>query len=183
MKMRKCSSIIWTPYCSVGGSASGILVPLSTSCQAERQADLICRLLRCSRRSKWCPEVQLCLEFCAQSAVNLGVKQVHTAGWPYRDTHSAVSHFDWWHMSDRIVPSSQQSHASQCIRNASPPAQANNATRAANSNPPTRALYMHLIRTPHTHHTAPCATKVSGTDKLARPPPQSQQEPAQRTHN
>ena len=40
-------------------------------------------------------------------------------------------------------------------RNASLPTQANNAERAANSKPPTRVLYIHLTRTPHTHHTHP----------------------------
>ena len=37
--------------------------------------------------------------------------------------------------------------------------QPTNVARAANSNPPTRVLYMHLTRTPHTHHTVPCATR------------------------
>ena len=32
--------------------------------------------------------------------------------------------------------------------NASPPTQANNATRATNGNPPARPLYMHLNNTP-----------------------------------
>ena len=67
--------------------------------------------------------------------------------------------------------------------NASPPTQANNAARAANSNHPTRPLYMHLIGTPHTHHTVPCANKAPGTDKAARHPPWVQQEPVQGTHN
>ena len=49
--------------------------------------------------------------------------------------------------------------------NATPPAQANHAARATNGNPPTRSLYIHLTRTPHTHHTASCATKAPATDK------------------
>ena len=52
-------------------------------------------------------------------------------------------------------------------RNVSPPTQANNAAGAANSNPTTRSLYMHITRKPHTHHTAPCAARASGTDKAA----------------
>ena len=55
--------------------------------------------------------------------------------------------------------------------NASPPQQANNTTRATNGNPATRPLYMHLPNTPHTHHTAPCATEAPATDTAARHPP------------
>ena len=63
--------------------------------------------------------------------------------------------------------------------NASPPTQANNAARAANSNHPTRVRYMHLSKslllayaflttaslcksskTPHTDHPASCAIKA-----------------------
>ena len=36
--------------------------------------------------------------------------------------------------------------------NASPPTQANNATRATNGNPPARSRHMHLTNTPHTEH-------------------------------
>ena len=49
--------------------------------------------------------------------------------------------------------------------------------------PPTRAPYRHLTRSPHTHHTAPYAARTPGTDKAARHPPQAQQEPARRTHH
>ena len=67
--------------------------------------------------------------------------------------------------------------------NVSPPTQAKNATRATNGNPPTRPLYMHLTRTPHTNHTAPCVTKALPTDTAAYHPSWALQGPAQRTHN
>ena len=47
--------------------------------------------------------------------------------------------------------------------------------------PPTRALYMHRAKIPHTHHTTPRATIAPGADTLVRHPPQAQQVPAQRT--
>ena len=38
--------------------------------------------------------------------------------------------------------------------------QANKAKRAINGNLPTRLLYKQLTNTPHSHHTAPCATEA-----------------------
>ena len=61
--------------------------------------------------------------------------------------------------------------------------QADNAARAAKRNLQTMVLYMHLTKTAHKHHPAPCAIKAPGTDKPARHPPRAQQEPAQRTHD
>ena len=43
--------------------------------------------------------------------------------------------------------------------NASTSTQAKNPTRATNGNHPARPLHMHLTNTPHTHHTASCATE------------------------
>ena len=63
--------------------------------------------------------------------------------------------------------------------NASPPTQADNATRAKNGNPPTGPLYKHLPNTPHSHHTAPCATEAPDRDTGARHPPRARQGPAQ----
>ena len=47
--------------------------------------------------------------------------------------------------------------------NASPPTQANNATRATNGNPPARSRHMHLTNTPHTHtsHRTLCHRGIS----------------------
>ena len=42
---------------------------------------------------------------------------------------------------------------------------------------------MHLTRTPHTHHAAPCATKAPPKDTAALHPPRAQQELAQHTHD
>ena len=46
------------------------------------------------------------------------------------------------------------------IRNVRPPTQVSNASRAANSNPPTRALCMHRTKTPH---TSPRTLRHQGT--------------------
>ena len=51
-------------------------------------------------------------------------------------------------------------------RNASPPTQANHTARGARKqpNPPTRAPYMQLAKTPHTHQTTPRATSAADAD-------------------
>ena len=84
--------------------------------------------------------------------------------------------------------------------NASALTEAHSATRATNSNPPARPLHMHLTNTPgaqndaswshllktntpHTHHTAPCATEAPPTNTAARQPSRARQGPAQRTYN
>ena len=46
-----------------------------------------------------------------------------------------------------------------------------------------RPLHMHVTNTPHTHHTAPCATEALATDTAAGPLPRTRSRPAQCTYN